>query len=504
MANREHVAILRDGTDSWNEWRIGNPAESPDLSHEDLSGLDLPGINLAGVNLEGADLSDSSLRGSTFSGSLMRNISFDHSDLSQVDFSSAKLQSANIRGACVVNGNFSDAQLENARFYGTDAKGANFERAQGFHAEFTAFLPDYGRTPDLTGARFSYSWFPAGRFSGAILDDVEARRSDFSEADFHNAIGRRVNFRRSKLENANMTEADFSDAIFENAEMTGARLRRSKLNRANLAVIRGSDSDFLGADLREANLQGAVLSAADFREARLNSADLSNAELSLSTFVSATLDQAKLDGSRVYGISAWNVSLADTSQHDLMITPEGEPVITTDDLEVAQFIYLMLDNRRIRRVIDVVTSKAVLILGRFTPSQKEILDTVREHLRSTGYLSIVFDFEAPSNRGINETVRLLAGMARFVIADLTDPNSVPMELQSIVPHVRVPIQPIIRAGFTEFSMFEELRILGTVLPVYRYADRDALLDALSGHLLSDIEDKRQELLQQIRLTRQET
>jgi uncharacterized protein YjbI with pentapeptide repeats len=497
MANREHVAALRSGIDSWYAWRRANPTVGPDLSHADLSGLDLPGVDLSGVNLEAADLSQCSLPESKFGGSLMRSISLDHSDLSHADLSGANLGTANIRGACVTCANFSGAQLENARFHGTNAKGANFERAQGFHAEFTAFLPDYDRKPDLTGARFNYSWFPAARFSGAILDDVEARRADFSEADFFKMTGRRMNLKHSKLENVNMIEADFSDAIFESADMTGARLRRSKLNRANLAAIRGPDTDFLRADLREAILRGATLTAADFREARLDSADLGEADLKLASFDGATLDKAKLDGSQVYGISAWNVSLTDASQHDLVITPEGELLITTDDLEVAQFIYLMLDNRRIRRVIDVVTSKAVLILGRFTPGRKAILDAIRDYLRSAGFLSIIYDFDHPSNRNIKETVMLLAGMARFVIADITDPSSVAMELDSIVTGVRVPVLPIIQSGSEPFAMLEDLEDWGTILPVYYYTGCDSLLNDLSAHLLPEIEGKREGLLEKM-------
>ena len=44
-----------------------------------------------------------------------------------------------------------------------------------------------------------------------------------------------------------------------------------------------------------------------------------------------------------------------------------------DDLEIAQFIYLLLNNQKIRHVIDTITSKIVLILGRFTPERKAVL-----------------------------------------------------------------------------------------------------------------------------------
>jgi hypothetical protein len=45
----------------------------------------------------------------------------------------------------------------------------------------------------------------------------------------------------------------------------------------------------------------------------------------------------------------------------LVVTPENEPAIIIDNIEVAQFIYLMLNNQKVRDVIDTVTSKVVLI-----------------------------------------------------------------------------------------------------------------------------------------------
>jgi AraC-like DNA-binding protein len=96
----------------------------------------------------------------------------------------------------------------------------------------------------------------------------------------------------------------------------------------------------------------------------------------------------------------------------LVITPpEEESVIQVDNLEVAQFVYLLLNNEKIRHVIDTITSKVVLILGSFTRERKVVLDTIREELRKRDYLPILFDFEKPASKDRTGTVSTLANLA---------------------------------------------------------------------------------------------
>ena len=42
MANEEHLAILRQGAVSWNEWRKRRSDVVPDLAHAKLAGLCFP------------------------------------------------------------------------------------------------------------------------------------------------------------------------------------------------------------------------------------------------------------------------------------------------------------------------------------------------------------------------------------------------------------------------------------------------------------------------------
>lgn len=221
----------------------------------------------------------------------------------------------------------------------------------------------------------------------------------------------------------------------------GADLSGASICEANLigADLRGAN--FEGADLREADLTSADLTGANFSHSILDDASLMGARL-----VGTKLCGARLKGCYVYGISVWDIDLQDAVQSELVITnlfPEDPYVanrlpthlqlltqqekehtrLTVDKLEVAAFIYLLLNNRAIRDVIDTISSKAVLILGRFTPERMLVLNSLRDGLRKRNYLPIVFDFQGPATRDTTETISTLAHLSRFVIADISDADT---------------------------------------------------------------------------------
>jgi hypothetical protein len=178
-----------------------------------------------------------------------------------------------------------------------------------------------------------------------------------------------------------------------------------------------------------------------------------------------------------------------------LITRPYQPKITVDNIEVGQFIYLLLHNEKIRSVIDTITSKVVLILGRFTPKpRKAVLEALREELRKRDYLPVLFDFNKPASRDITETVSLLARMARFVIADITDARSIPQELMVIAPDLpSVPIQPLLQEGAGEYGMFEHLRRFPWVLKEHVYASPQQLIADLGERVIGPAEAKVREL-----------
>jgi uncharacterized protein YjbI with pentapeptide repeats len=174
-----------------------------------------------------------------------------------------------------------------------------------------------------------------------------------------NPLKENIDLSHADLGKANLSEANLSGAI-----LNGATLFRANLIRANLSGAKLSGANLIGAYLIRANLTGATLTGATLIGTQL---------------IETNLCDAMLTGSYVYGVSVWNIKVdASTKQQNLIITDSGEPVITVDNIKVAQFIYLLLNNQEIRDVIDTITSKAVLILGRFSEERKSVLDAIRD------------------------------------------------------------------------------------------------------------------------------
>lgn len=231
------------------------------------------------------------------------------------------------------------------------------------------------------------------------------------------------------------------------------------------------------------------------KDADLTRANLSHARLFGTGLVGARLAGAGLTGARIHGISAWDLEIDEsTIQRDLVLTPwraaDGAPTITVDSLEVAQFVYLLLNNARIRHVIDTITSKVVLLLGRFSDDRKLVLDALRDELRKRDYLPILLDSDAPSHRTIHETISTLAHMSRFIIVDITDPRSVPQELTAIVPHMpSVPVLPLLQGSASPWGMWEHFAHYPWVLPIHRYTALDDLQAEITDSLILPAERK---------------
>jgi|SRR6266487_412908 len=408
MANQEHLDILKQGVDNWNQWRREHPEIRPDLI-----GADLGKTNLSEANLSESDLYDARLYDAT-------------------------LTKANLR-----NAHLNGADLRFAYLNGTDLSGAYLSGAQVNEAHIN---------------------------EKANLNEANLRRADLEGADLSGSYLIGAYLEGANLDGALLIEADLSGANFFQARLNGAVLNKAILSSANLSLVDFRYASLVGANISNANLDGAIL-------------------------VNTDLTGAILTNCSIYGISAWNLQGSPKDQSNLVITPRDEPTITVDNLKIAQFIYLLCNNAEIRDAIDTIGRKAVLILGCFAPERKAVLDALREALRTHGYVPILFDFSRPASLDLTETVRLLAHLSRFIIADLTEPSSIPKELEAIVPMLAVPVQPLLQGATRPYAMFRDYWKYRWVLEVYRYDGLEELLAALKEHVIEPAERKAKECVQ---------
>ena len=283
-------------------------------------------------------------------------------------------------------------------------------------------------------------------------------------------------------------------------DLWGANLSNANFSGVNFSGAYLYEAFLMESNLSGANLSGATLSRADLRGADLSDANLSGANLYGAMLIGTNLSGATLVDCSIHGISAWGIQLDGTRQENLLITNYGEPTITVDNLEVAQFIYLLLNHKKLRNVLNAVTERGVLILGRFGGGGQEVLQAIAAKLREEKYLPIIFDFERPQDRNYTETVKTLAGLARFIIADLSGP-SVPQELYATVPHFKIPFVPIIEASRKPYAMvIDILEYPWVVRPPVTFATTEELLEQLHAKVIAPAEEKhqaRQKLLEEL-------
>lgn len=409
------LELMESDVAAWNEWRINNIEEHVNFSGANLSGAMLKNANFLGVDFSGANLSKANLC---------------ETQLSYANLSNADLTDADLSNCYLSDTNFDGATLTGAHFSGSDLSHTNFKGANLHNVDFT------------------YSFLFKANLSGSNL-----KGSDFSE---------------SGLGWANLQGANLSGAILIDADLSHADLSFSNLSGAFLG----------GANLNGANLSGADLNDADLREARIYNASLAgakliNTNLSGAQLVKTDLHSTELTNCRIYGISVWDIKTNDdTIQRDLVITDQDEPIITVDNIKVAQFIYLLLNNPEIRDVIDTIAKKVVLILGRFTKERKPFLDLIRNELRCLDYIPVLFDFDKPDSRSFIETVSTLAHIAKFVIADVTDPRIVLQEVPHIVENIAVPVIPIQLkdSGYEPVTLYDLRRKRGWLSETFWYSE----------------------------------
>lgn len=388
----------------------------------EFQGLNLPEANLMSINLSGCDLSSAILSVSNLSGANLEGINLSYAKLNV-----ARLSGANLKSACLDHANLNVANLINA-----DLQKANLQNASLVRAELI-------RT-QLTGANLTESNLSGADLREAILKDCQLDRSNISESHLKGAI-----LTHSSLEEVQLSSSDLSRADLRGANLNQADLKQCNLLGANLqgASLQGANlrwANLTGANLEGANLTNAKLSGANLTQANLKQANLTQASLVHTDFTSANLievewdgcdlSEAQLTGSKLYGVSRYNLKTKDIVCEWIDLSPQG------DDTAIQKFTPQLLSKffNEIQPKVQIqiealLTFPAVLNLLAFyqklssiypffssPPSievgkRRTLLTFIvddNERIFSMAYLAILpfYDYKA-THRNISQLVRLL-------------------------------------------------------------------------------------------------
>ncbi|MFN7945578.1 MAG: pentapeptide repeat-containing protein [Blastocatellia bacterium] len=371
-------------------------------------------------NLREADLAHASLQGLN-----LRGAKLSGADLRAADLSGATLDQADLSGARLNNAKLTDANLEEAGLSGAHLSGAI-----------------------LKGARLKGASLVKATLTGAVFSGADLRRADLSDAVFSGA---------------DLTGADLTDARLYDARLQGAKLINAQLGGARL-----DGADLSDASLSGANLTGAQLCAALLCRASLTGANLTDANLRQAQLLMTRLERARLTGCQVYGIITQDVTLHETLQSDLIISPPKAPMIAVDHLASARLLELLINQRELDEAIETMTTRFVLILGRFTEERKNLLAALRDALRRRHYRPVSLDPGKVSGRELSEAALPLARIARFIIADFTDAGVLLSVMERMLPTLpSVPLQPLQQIS-GEPALSNALKSCPGVLPPYSY------------------------------------
>jgi len=454
MANQEHLQILARGVDAWNKWREEEPNAEPDLSGVEQFTTPLKGINFSGANFRDAMLVMAQLSNANFTGAKLNKASLsaaqlDGADLSDADLSGADLTNVDLSNTLLRNATLRDTVLSGANLSGADLQGSVMAGTDLGNADLLG--------ANLAGADLSNAYLLGARLSVDSISDADIRELDFQTLD----------------------EINWNCATLHKANLSGANLAKVCLTQVNLS----------GANLSGANLAGANLDRANMDNANLSGANLSGASL-----LGTSLKGASLENCSVYGVSAWDIQLEGAEQSNLIVTDINGAVISVDDLSIAQLVYQLLKNKNIRDAIDFIAFKMVLILGHFTSRRRNVLYAIKSELRQHHYWPIFFDYQKAMTRDLAETISTLASLSHFVIVDLTELKSIPLELYPLIPFLKnIPVQPLLEEQKKEYTLFQGVNVYPWVLPAYSYKDSAGLRSSLKRDVIDPSEKKMHEL-----------
>ncbi|MEN0066409.1 MAG: toll/interleukin-1 receptor domain-containing protein [Myxococcota bacterium] len=238
---------------------------------------------------------------------------------------------------------------------------------------------------------------------GQLVRDLDFRRSkiedaDLSAANLKGANLELANLAGASLEKANLEKANLELANLELANLAGANLRSAQLGRAHLF-----GANLKGAYLKEANLFGAYLAGAYLAGAKLEGTNLKGADLELAHLINlpvvpiSILGAQSLDGTTVDWRTVARMLTLPDPVHLLCRT--GMPHVTAT---------YMVDSLRSIDATDLFTMLQTVFLSYGRPDA-EFAERLRNELTENGVKTWYFPRDAVPGERIHRSIEREVG-----------------------------------------------------------------------------------------------
>jgi hypothetical protein len=194
MANQQHLDILKQGIEAWNEWRENNSDIIPNLTKANLRNAFLGNADLKCANLENADLKNASLWKAdlgyaNLENADLKNASLWKADLRNANLEYADLENANLRNAFLENADLGNANLENANLGNANLGNANLGNANLGNANLENANLENANLFRVIGLRTA---FKGATLTGVCIEDWNIN----SETNFEEVICDYIYFKR--------------------------------------------------------------------------------------------------------------------------------------------------------------------------------------------------------------------------------------------------------------------------------------------------------------------
>jgi len=191
MANPEHVALVRKGSEAIAEWLRSNPGARLDLSGADLVNAKLSLADLSEADLSSAHVAGADLFQAKLSGANLTRASLFRANLRGANLAGAALARADLFAVVLLHANLSGADLSRANLSGADLSRADLGGANLSEAHLIAARLHFANVghANLTGANLALASLLTANLTRADLSEVNLRSTSLSNLDLGQVIG---------------------------------------------------------------------------------------------------------------------------------------------------------------------------------------------------------------------------------------------------------------------------------------------------------------------------